>query len=372
MSETNQAEILAQWLQATPGTVPPEELDMEVLGSVYALAPDRAPPHRVQLNDVLGSLLSGPVADPDVAAAAIALDPRRAGEHRVDIEQILESVTEGPFAQAESGTVVDLAAARKSRKRWIGVGAFAAAAAALFVVLPISDRATETPHNSAAVERVDESASARRPKKDARRAKRASRPTPKPESTPKTSGRTSENKKRSRTAAPEAAPAAAAYPPSMDTRGRREADNAASPAPQAPPLPEQDMEAELIEDSIGAAAEPQATPLSSKKSARLSTPPRGSERTDRGLGSPDPKGAWDGYPDTDAFTQKVLSAHRLARTDPERALKQIRRALKRYKRVDPSQRSLALKKEAAILEQLGRPAEAAEALKKSHAIQPAD
>jgi Flp pilus assembly protein TadD len=67
-----------------------------------------------------------------------------------------------------------------------------------------------------------------------------------------------------------------------------------------------------------------------------------------------------------------LSAHRLARTDPERALKQIRRALKRYKRVDPSQRSLALKKEAAILEQLGRPAEAAEALKKSHAIQPAD
>jgi hypothetical protein len=281
MSETNQAEILAQWLQATPGTAPPEDLDMEVLGSVYALAPDRAPPHRVQLNDVLGSLLSGPVADPDVAAAAIALDPRRAGEHRVDIEQILESVTEGPFAQAESGTVVDLAAARKSRKRWIGVGAFAAAAAALFVVLPISDRATETPHNSAAVERVDESASARRPKKDARRAKRASRPTPKPESTPKTSGRTSENKKRSRTAAPDAA----------------------SPAPQAPPLPEQDMEAELIEDSIGAAAEPQATPLSSKKSARLSTPPRGSERTDRGLGIQTPRGRG-------TATQTQMPSHR--------------------------------------------------------------
>jgi hypothetical protein len=135
---------------------------------------------------------------------------------------------------------------------------------------------------------------------------------------------------------------------------------------------EQDREAELIEDIVGAAAEPQASPLSSKKSARFGAPPRGSERTGRGLRSPDSKGAWDGYPDTDAFTQKVLSAHRLAGTEPERALKQIRRALKRYKRVHPSQRSLALKKEAAILEQLGRPAEAAEALKKSHAIQPAD
>jgi hypothetical protein len=345
---------------------------MEVLGSVYALAPDRAPPHRVQLNDVLGSLLSGPVADPDVAAAAIALDPRRAGEHRVDIEQILDSVTDGPFAQAESATVVDLAAARRRRKRWVGAGAFAAAAVALFVVVPISHRATETPNKSAAVERVDDSASTRKPKKAARRAKRASRPTPMPEPAPKTSGRTSEKKNRSRTAAPEAAPAAAAYPPSMDTRGRREAHDAAPPAPQAPMFAEKDMEAELSEDTVGAAAEPQATPLSSKKSARFSTPPRGSERTGRGLGSPDSKGAWDGYPDTDAFTQAVLSAHLLAGTDPERALKQIRRALKRYKRVYPSQRSLALKKESAILEQLGRPAEAAEALKKSHAIQPAD
>ena len=112
MSEARHADLLAQWLTAAPGTEPPDGLEEEVLGAIYALAPDRAPAHRVRIDDVLSTLVSGPVADPEVAEAAIALNPDLAPDHSVGIDAILDSVTTGPFAMGD-GSVVDLAAARR-------------------------------------------------------------------------------------------------------------------------------------------------------------------------------------------------------------------------------------------------------------------
>ena len=122
MSEDKHAQLLAQWLSAAPGTVPPDGLDEETMAAVYALAPDRAPAHRVRIDDVLSTLVSGPVADREVAEAAIALNPDLAPDHRVDINEILDSVTTGPFAEA-SQPVIDLAAARRRRNWWAGAGA---------------------------------------------------------------------------------------------------------------------------------------------------------------------------------------------------------------------------------------------------------
>ena len=43
MTEQEQAEALAAWLAQPAGTAPPDGLDPEVVESVYALQPERAP-----------------------------------------------------------------------------------------------------------------------------------------------------------------------------------------------------------------------------------------------------------------------------------------------------------------------------------------
>jgi hypothetical protein len=180
MSESLHADLLAQWLSAAPGSAPPEGLEEEVLGSIYALAPDRAPPHRVRIDDVLDALLTGPLADPEVSEAAIALNPDLAPEHRVDIDQILDSVTEGPFAATAQpgGKIIDLDAARRRRRWWVGTGAIAAAAVALFIVVPISHKAEEAPAEMSTKKAKPERASSAPSAKQARKAKRAKRAKP--------------------------------------------------------------------------------------------------------------------------------------------------------------------------------------------------
>jgi hypothetical protein len=91
-----------------------------------------------------------------------------------------------------------------------------------------------------------------------------------------------------------------------------------------------------------------------------------------GLGAPVPMGTWDGYPQTQAFSDAVSSAVRAQEADLARALNKIRRALRRYKKVHPQQRVLAHKQEARILERLGRHAEATEAKKKAREIESAN
>ncbi|MDP2314372.1 MAG: hypothetical protein Q8P41_15835, partial [Pseudomonadota bacterium] len=69
MNDEIKAQRLATWLSSPAGTEPPEDLDPEVLGAVYALVPDRAPPPRVSIDDILGLVTTGPFASGTAAAA---------------------------------------------------------------------------------------------------------------------------------------------------------------------------------------------------------------------------------------------------------------------------------------------------------------
>ncbi len=62
MNDEIKAQRLAAWLSSPAGTDPPEDLDPEVLGAVWALVPDRAPTARVSLDDILGAVTTGPFA----------------------------------------------------------------------------------------------------------------------------------------------------------------------------------------------------------------------------------------------------------------------------------------------------------------------
>jgi hypothetical protein len=61
----HQSEALGRWLEAAPGTLPPDDLDPEVVESVYALRPELAPAPRVTAEDILASLTAGPLAERD-------------------------------------------------------------------------------------------------------------------------------------------------------------------------------------------------------------------------------------------------------------------------------------------------------------------
>ena len=89
MSESSEAKLLADWLQSPPGTPAPEGLDAEVVAGVYALRPDLAPPLRLTLDEVLGSVSAGPFAGAaaarkDSARVAARVDPRSSVEPRRD------------------------------------------------------------------------------------------------------------------------------------------------------------------------------------------------------------------------------------------------------------------------------------------------
>jgi hypothetical protein len=183
---------LARWLdEASTGEHPsaPEGLEQDVVEAVCVLRPELAPPPRVDIDDILASLTEGPLAsspgeradeareaetlaaflDGDsssdlisdaLAEGLFALRPELAPAPRVSMDDIFNTVTEGPFAQpdnvipltiaattpTESGTespvsaeVVPLSPRRRG-SWWAlpGLGALAAAAAALLVVQPLS------------------------------------------------------------------------------------------------------------------------------------------------------------------------------------------------------------------------------------------
>ena len=187
----NQPEQLARWLsraQQGGDDARPEGrdargwdgdgLDADVVEALFALRPDLAPPPRVCIDDILAAVESGPLLaqealadgaalatwleggeppdDGDVVEAITALRPALAPPPQVDIDDILGAVTAGPFAASspsaqaaptEGGAVISLAA-RRPRKLWWalpGLGALAAAAAALLVVQPISLQQLEPP-----------------------------------------------------------------------------------------------------------------------------------------------------------------------------------------------------------------------------------
>ncbi len=425
MSELQHADLLAQWLANAPGTEPPDGLDDEVLAAVYALAPNRAPAHRVSVTAVLDTLVSGPLADPEIAQAAIALNPDLAPAHRVGIDDILDSVTTGPFAQPQD-TVIDLAARRRRRNRWAGIGALAAAAVALFVVIPIQDKADHAPHAEAVPVKLTASAGEGKVKQEegiaTRKApkQRRAMPAAQPETDRNAAQRAprKESAQVDRAVADEAlqsvtlssqSPAQTSrdntaelepedeaepvFPPGMGARGSRAASAKMRPQPALGTVDAAPAAAAIQADEDGTLGGQLAQVTGSQgRSARSAAPPsppaaeasaearrkpsglssRGSEGGGMGLGGPVPKGTWDGFPDTQRFVAEVMAATRIEEKNPSRALAKLRRALKRYKKVHPQQRALAHAREARILKRLGRHDEATEAKKKARDIESAN
>ena len=192
MSENQEAQILAQWLDGVPGGTVPESLDSDVAETVFALRPEYAPAPAVTIEAVLASLTDGPLVDPaigealrswleagpgtpppdilpiGVVEAFYALRPDMAPAPSVGIEEILNSVTEGPFAPATpSAELIDFPAStntgdtaastefnkaeparKRAHRRWWTAPSLTVAAVAattIFFVGPMSDRASEGP-----------------------------------------------------------------------------------------------------------------------------------------------------------------------------------------------------------------------------------
>lgn len=192
-NDAQAAATLARWLD-TPADGDVElrygeavaGLDADVVEAVLALRPERAPPHRVTIDDVLDSITTGPFADgetwgeeppptaeeraaatalagwldgtddgdvdleDDVAEAIYALRPAMAPAPRLDLDAMLNEVQEGPLAAvppvAQAGALVSLADERRRRMpRWVlpAVGAVAMAATTLFFVVPVADEAMD-------------------------------------------------------------------------------------------------------------------------------------------------------------------------------------------------------------------------------------
>ena len=124
MNENQEAQALARWLEEHPGEKPPPDVDPEVVEALYALRPDLAPPPNVRIEDIFAAVESGPFKTPkgredDITEEVVSLAAERA--KRVPNE----------VAPASS------APARKT-PWWSapGMGALAAAALALVVILP--------------------------------------------------------------------------------------------------------------------------------------------------------------------------------------------------------------------------------------------
>lgn len=181
MTEQRQAEALARWL--SQGGEAPDEVGDDVVQAVLALRPDLAPPPSLSIDDVLDCLTAGPLA-PDTASATrlagwldsgefpdeaedpeleavFALRPELAPAPRVSIDDILGAVREGPLAERPVGApeptlpasigelpepvVVANTVPREHRRLppWFlpGAGVLLMAALALLVVLPVKDAA---------------------------------------------------------------------------------------------------------------------------------------------------------------------------------------------------------------------------------------
>ncbi len=192
-NDAQAAATLARWLD-TPADGDVEQrygeavagLDADVVEAVLALCPERAPPHRVTIDDVLDGINTGPFAngetwgdeppptaeeraaatalagwldgtddgdvdlEDDVAEAIYALRPALAPAPRLDLDAMLNEVQEGPLAAAppvaQAGALVSLADERRRRMpRWVlpAVGAVAMAATTLFFVVPVADEAMD-------------------------------------------------------------------------------------------------------------------------------------------------------------------------------------------------------------------------------------
>ena len=173
MTPEEQAKALNQWLSEPPGTQPPAELDADVVESVYALQPERAPAARVSPDDILASVTAGPLASGDVAPV-----PTAGGSPA--------EVVDFPTAAGTGAAPSPRHKWWRAANRWGGVSALVATAATLLVVSlpmftlssPMMSRPASEP--LAQPEEVEEQAEAPSVENRARPAPVAPRPLPRP------------------------------------------------------------------------------------------------------------------------------------------------------------------------------------------------
>lgn len=149
MSIEQQAEQLAQWLAANPGTPPPEDVDPEVIEAVYSLRPELAPSANIDLDDILNSIERGPFQQqteeislqsrPPVAMAeVIELSQMRVSQRASKSEPLLGAGGRGP-RQRTTPTPSPTQRLNVSPRFLVGsIGGVAllAAACALFILVP--------------------------------------------------------------------------------------------------------------------------------------------------------------------------------------------------------------------------------------------
>lgn len=130
MSPDDQARLLAEWLESHPGEEPPAGLDPDVVETVYALRPDLAPAPRLDLDDLLGSVASGPLAAPG---------------------EVLPFPEAAPHEPAEVAPL-------SSRRRWAAAGTMLALAAAVVLVVLAPRAAREEPRVASELDAVADAA----------------------------------------------------------------------------------------------------------------------------------------------------------------------------------------------------------------------
>lgn len=209
--EAAAAAALADWLDQPEGDIPEDGLEDDVLEALHALRPDRAPAPQLDLDAVLGSVGTGPLASGGPSPLHAA-----------------PTIQDGSELAAEPAPVVDLAAARAARMpRWMlpGAGLIAMAATALLFVLPTADEAMQGAAPAEAPAHMDEARPDPAPRPRALRSA-ASKPAP------------DANKPRpdaKKEAPPALEPELAAAPPATPSLDAPSAAPAKRTAPEAEP-----------------------------------------------------------------------------------------------------------------------------------------
>ncbi len=139
MTEQEQAERLAEWLAAPPGTDPPEGVDPDALAAIWVLRPDLAPAPRVSFDEVLARVEGGPFAAdaPDnVVAFPTSVEGRGA---RRDAAAAARAALDAAREAAEAAERAERERRRPKRRAWWAAPALSiglAAAAVLAFVVP--------------------------------------------------------------------------------------------------------------------------------------------------------------------------------------------------------------------------------------------
>jgi len=165
MSEQVEIQKLVAWLEGHPGEPPPAELGGDIVEAVYVLRPDLAPAPRVQIEDIMGRIQSGPLTAAPKETTGEFVEPTA-----LSAEDLPSFATEDVPTEIAMGRDLETQAAnsnpdnlsflqRNRRSIWTGAATISVAALVLFVVLPMDIAHSPTMMSSPEIEAPPESVS---------------------------------------------------------------------------------------------------------------------------------------------------------------------------------------------------------------------